>query len=69
MVNSPVAGQVHKRDNEGSVHQEPPNQRQRPEVINNPPVNTRTGIFRPKQPISMENIKLIQSNIPGVNLR
>ena len=69
MVDSPVAGQVHERDDEGSVRQEPSNQRRRPEVINNPPINDRTGIFRTKQPISMENIELIRSNIPGVNLR
>ena len=69
MADSPVAGQVHQRYDEGSDPQEPPNQHQRPEVANNIPANTGTGIFRPKKPISMENIEIIQSNTPGVNLR
>ena len=69
MDDSSVVGQVHERNNEDDVLQEPPNQRQRPEGFNNPPVNSGTGIFRCKIDISMENIELIQSNIPGVNLR
>ena len=69
MVDSPVAGQVHERSNDDSVLQESRSQRQRSEVNNDSSINSGPDILNQKVPISMENIELIQSNTPGVNLR